>query len=107
MPHGAGVVHQRRDPAEFGVHSIEQRDHFVFDADIGANRYGLGTEGSNLLQHALRGLLIGQVVDADPITLFGGQQGGGGTDAATATSDDDDFIHASFPQFKRKRRGEE
>jgi hypothetical protein len=86
---------------------LKQRDHFVFDADVGAHRNGLGTEGADLLQHTLRGLFIGLVVDADPIALFGGQQGGGGTDAATATGDDDDFIHASFPRFKRKRSGEE
>ncbi|MNL27591.1 hypothetical protein D3C87_1491900 [compost metagenome] len=105
MPHGAGIVHQCGDPAQLAVDPIEQRDHFVFDADIGAHRNGLRTQCADLLQHTERRLFIGLIVDADPIALSGGQQGCSGSNAAAAAGDDDDFFHASFPRFKRKRSG--
>jgi hypothetical protein len=37
VPHGAGIVHQCGDPAQFGIDPVKQRDHFVFDADIGTH----------------------------------------------------------------------
>ncbi|MOA00118.1 hypothetical protein D3C78_1194660 [compost metagenome] len=76
---------------------MEQRDDFVFDADVGPYRNGLRTEGADLLQHAECSLFVHLVVDADPIALRGGQQCGGGTNAAAAAGDDDDFVHASLP----------
>ncbi|MNM70801.1 hypothetical protein D3C81_824430 [compost metagenome] len=100
LPDGAGVVHQRGDPPQLTVHPIEQRDHFVFDADVGPYRNGLRTEGADLLQHAECSLFVRLVVDADPIALRGGQQRGGGTNAAATAGDDDDFVHASFPPIK-------
>ncbi|MCY1396771.1 hypothetical protein D9M71_117550 [compost metagenome] len=96
LPHGAGVVDQRRDPAQFGVDAVEQVHHFIFDADIGAHGNGLCTQFAHLLEHALGCLFVGLVVDADAVALAGGEQRGGGANAATGTGDDDDFFHGQF-----------
>jgi len=90
---GARVVDQGSHRAEFLVDAVEQLDHLVLDAGVGAHGDGLGAEGANLGEDTLGGLVVGVVVDADAIALAGGLQGGGGTDATAGTRDDDDFVH--------------
>ena len=94
VPHGAGIVHQRSDPAQFGVHMMKQRNHFIFDTDIRAHRNRLGTEAANLLEHAVGGFFIGVIVDAEAIALAGSQQCRLGADTTAAPGDDEDFVHA-------------
>lgn len=82
VSHGAGVVHQCGDPSRrLGIDPVKQRDHFIFDADIGTHGDGFSAQCADFIQHALGRLFISLIVDADPVTLFGGQQGCGGTDA--------------------------
>jgi hypothetical protein len=93
---GASIVHQSGDAAQFAVDALEQRNHFVFDADIGPYRNSLCAQCTNLLQHALRGLFIRLIVDADPIALRGSQQRRRGANTAPAAGDHNDFIHAGL-----------
>ena len=93
MPHGAGVIHQRGDPAQFRINAIEQSDHFILAADIGPHGNRLGTQRANLIQYTQGSVFIRLVVDADAIALASGEQCRLGANATTAPRDDDDFVH--------------
>jgi len=83
----------------------KQANDFFFVTDIGTHGNGLGTEGANLCQHLMGGGIIGQVVNANPITLPGSQQGSGSAYTAAAAGDHDDFIHKYVFPLHRSKSG--
>ncbi|MNI55351.1 hypothetical protein D3C73_1102960 [compost metagenome] len=90
---GAGVVHQCGDGAELFIDAMKQLDHLVLDTGVCTHTDGLGAECAHLGKNALRGLVIGVVVDADAVTLAGGLHSSGGADATAGAGDDNDFLH--------------
>ncbi|MNP55906.1 hypothetical protein D3C76_1505860 [compost metagenome] len=96
LPHGACVVDQRCDPAQLGVHAVEQVDHFILDADVGAHGDGFCAQCTHQLKYKVRRLFVGLVVDADAIPLTRSEQRSGGAYAAAGTGDDDDFFHGQY-----------
>ena len=105
VPDGAGVVHQSGHTAQFGVHAVEQPDHFILDAHIGAYRDRLGPHCAHLFEHRVCSFFVSLIIDADPIAPFSRQERCRGADASAPTGDDDDFVHADFPHFLRKQSG--
>ena len=91
---GAGVVDQCGDTPQLGIHSVEQRDHLIFNADIRTHGNRLGAQGTHLFEDAVGGGFIGLVVDADAIALASCQQCRLGANPAATPGDDDNFVHA-------------
>ena len=98
MPHGPGIVDQRRHRPQFLIHPQEQADDFVFIADIGPHADGLRAQCANLLQHFMGRRVVRQIINADFVTLPGSQQRRRCANATAATGDHDDFVHKyAFP----------
>jgi hypothetical protein len=94
--HHAGVVHQRSQGAQLGVHPVEHRAHRGFIRHVSLNGQGSATQGSNLVCHALgRGQVAHRIHGHIP-SLGGGLTRHGRANAAPATGDQQGLVHWSI-----------